>query len=82
MKVTTIFYQLFVHISMIALKPAATAPAISLFADAGHAYVPPPMAYVTTPADVVVVTEIPGGTVLSRGSTQRLILSVPFEPVT
>ena len=82
MKVSIIFDKLFVHISIIALKPTAAAPAISLFADAGHAYVPPDIASVTTPADVVVTTEIPGGTTLSKGSTQRVILSVPFVPVT
>ena len=82
MKVSVIFDQLFVHISIIALKPTAAAPAISLFADAGHAYVPPPIAYVTTPVDFVTTTSIPGGTTLSKGSTQRVTLSVALIPVT
>ena len=66
-----------VHISIITLKPTAKVPAISLFADASHLYVPPPMLRVVAPEEVVMTGEIPGGTTVSKGSTQSVIFLVP-----
>ena len=70
------FDKVFVHISTRALiLTAATAVAtIRLFAEAGHLYVASPKSTDVVPEEVVISALTPIGTLVNKGSTQRVIV--------
>ena len=57
-----------------ALKPTAAAPTIRLVAPVTQAYVPADISVLVIPINCV----IPAGTILSKGSVQRLITVAPW----